>query len=455
MEWSDRDAGGLPHTDSASGSAPVGRYDRLDFQNPVRPLPEYRPVEHPGAAGQGSGRHDAGGRGAERSGAEAPHGHAHSGGALLVSARTRRVVMAILAPAIIATVVGLVLLWPGHVKVAQQENGQQERATGEVTQVVEQACPKVSDGASAGNTGPCGTATVHLTGGVGTGRTVRLELPQGPGSPSVGVGDKVVLLAVTDPGSTGSIAEATQYTIVDQQRSKPLWLLAALTVVVVIGFGRIRGLAAIGGLILSFLVLLFFILPAILNGSPPLLVAVVGSSAIMFAVLYLTHGVSVHTSVAILGTLASLMLTGLLGAGFTTLTQLTGFGDEQSLFLPAAVGGVNMRGLLLAGIIIGALGVLDDVTVTQAEMVAELASHPRSRVDLYRAAIRVGRAHVGSAVNTIVLAYAGASLPLLLLLSIGGQSIGSQVTGQSIAGRSSGAWLARSVWSRPYRSPPA
>ena len=420
MGWSDREAERARYENSPSEPVPSGRYDHLDFQNPGQPLPEYPPVEpheaEPPEAGQ---------RGST-------HGHAHAAGGLPVSARTRRAVIAILAPAVIATLVGLVLLWPGHVKVQDEAGGQQERASAEVTQVLTKACPK--NAASAGITGPCGTASVRITGGVGKGQTVTVELPQGPGSPSVGVGDKVVLLVLAGSPDGGDAGTTTaQYSIVDKQRATSLWLLAGLTAIVVIAFGRLRGLAAIGGLILSFLVLLFFILPAILNGSPPLLVAVVGSAAIMFAVLYLTHGVSVHTSVAILGTLASLVLTGLLGAGFTSLTQLTGLGDEQSIYLTTAAGSVDMRGLLLAGIIIGALGVLDDVTVTQAEMVAELASQPRSRPDLYRAAIRVGRAHVGSAVNTIVLAYAGASLPLLLLLSIGGQSFGSQVTGQSIA----------------------
>lgn len=425
MGWSGRESERSRYEDSPYGPAPSGRYDHLDFENPGQPLPEYRPAEPPEAAHHRAGEHEP----------EEPHGHSHGGGGLPVSARTRRAVVAILTPAIIATLVGLVLLWPGQVKVQDEAGGQQERAAAEVTQVLTKACPKASDAASAGITGPCGTASVHITSGVGKGQTVTVDLPQGPGSPSVGVGDKVVLLVLADSPDGGDAGTTTaKYSIVDKQRATSLWLLAGLTAIVVIAFGRLRGLAAIGGLILSFLVLLFFILPAILDGSPPLLVAVVGSSAIMFAVLYLTHGVSVHTSVAILGTLASLVLTGLLGAGFTALTQLTGLGDEQSIYLTTAAGSVDMRGLLLAGIIIGALGVLDDVTITQAEMVAELARHPRSRFDLYRAAIRVGRAHVGSAVNTIVLAYAGASLPLLLLLSIGGQSFGAQITGQSLAG---------------------
>jgi uncharacterized membrane protein len=165
-----------------------------------------------------------------------------------------------------------------------------------------------------------------------------------------------------------------------------------------------------------------------------LLVAVVGSSAIMFAALYLTHGVNAHTSVAVAGTLASLLLIGLLGAGFTSVLELTGIGTDDSTYLSASRGDLDLRGLLLAGIVIGALGVLDDVTVTQAVTVAEMAAAgQRSRRELYRAAIRVGRAHVGSAVNTIVLAYAGASLPVLLLIAASSEPIGDLLTSEFLA----------------------
>ncbi|MFG1923436.1 YibE/F family protein [Cryptosporangium sp. NPDC048952] len=418
------------------GQAPryaEGTYDRLNFQNPGAPAPEH---DHPTAGrasvpgpGQTEPRPESA-PGPELRPDEHVHSHTHSA-ATPVSARTRKAVIAILVPAVIATIVGLIWLWPGqiHYSSSTGDSGQQQRAAGTVTEVTEQSCPDTEEAEAAGLTGPCGTAAVKLTDGADKGQTVTIELPQGPGAPVVHADDDVVLVVL----SGGQGDDAARYTIVDKQRSGSLWLLVALAAAVVIGFGRLRGLAAIGGLIVSFAVLLLFVLPGVLGGSPPLLVAVVGSSTIMFAVLYLTHGVSVRTSVAILGTLASLVLTGLLGAGFTALTQLTGLGDEQSVYLATVEGGVDMRGLLLAGIIIGSLGVLDDVTITQAEVVSELARTPRSRFDLYRAAIRVGRAHVGSAVNTIVLAYAGASLPLLLLISVSGQSLGSLVTGQSLA----------------------
>jgi uncharacterized membrane protein len=212
-----------------------------------------------------------------------------------------------------------------------------------------------------------------------------------------------------------------------------IWLLA-LAAAVILAFGRWRGLTSLAGLAVSFGLLLLFVIPAILAGSPPLLVAVVGSSAIMFAALYLTHGINVHTSVAVAGTLASLVLTGVLGAAFTSLLHLTGVGSDDTSSLQAFQGNIDLRGLLLAGIVIGALGVLDDVTVTQAVTVAEMtAAGPASRWSLYRAAARVGRAHVASAVNTIVLAYAGASLPLLLLIAASSQPVSELLTSEFLA----------------------
>jgi uncharacterized membrane protein len=122
-----------------------------------------------------------------------------------------------------------------------------------------------------------------------------------------------------------------------------------------------------------------------------------------------------------------------LATGFTAVTALTGFGTDESVYLSVVKGNVDMRGLLLAGIIIGAIGALEEVTVTQAVTVAELSQSSMSRGELYRAASRVGRAHIGSAIHTIILAYAGASLPLLLLLSLGGRDLGELLTSEFIA----------------------
>ncbi len=333
---------------------------------------------------------------------------------------------AILVPTAAVTLIAMIFLWPGGTATAPQP-GNEQRAYGTVLTIAPQPCPP---GPSPVSGGPqtCGTATVRVTDGPGKDSTVEVDLPIGPGSPTLAVGDAVVLDYAVDAQT-----RAGTYAAVDHQRGRQLTFMLALCAAVVVAFGRWRGFTALIGLVVSFATLLIFIIPAILNGEPPLLVAIVGSSAIMFAVLYLTHGVNVHTSVAILGTLLSLVLTGLLAAAFTALTKLTGYGSEESLYLSISQGRVDVRGLLLAGIIIGALGVLDDVTVTQALTVEELAVTQASRLDLYRSASRVGRAHVASAVNTIVLAYAGASLPLLLLIVAGGRPAGDLVTSEFIA----------------------
>ena len=326
----------------------------------------------------------------------------------------------------IATIAGLVLLWPG--KVTPPGNpGNDQRAYGTVTSVNEIPCPAKPAGFGGADLNqPCGEAGVHVTSGTGSGTEIIVDLPQGPGAPTVKAGDAIVL---SYSPAVGTEVPAT-YQIVDHERGRPLIYVLALCAAIIVIFGRLRGFTALIGLGVSFVVLLGFILPGILTGKSPLLVAIVGSAAIMFAVLYLTHGLSTHTSVAILGTLASLVLTGLLGAAFTATLKLTGFGTEESVYLSVLQGTVDMRGLLLAGIIIGALGVLDDMTVTQASTVAELSQNGGSRFEVYRAATRIGRAHVASAVNTIVLAYAGASLPLLLLVVAGGRDVSDLITSE-------------------------
>ncbi|SCF38460.1 Uncharacterized membrane protein [Micromonospora viridifaciens] len=330
--------------------------------------------------------------------------------------RVRRILVAAVVPLFLVTVVAALALWPGG--TSEPTGGADvPRYQGSVTRLVSEACPptpETPEDGPGGPTGPCGTVTVTVEQGPDAGRQVEVPIPTGPGAPRVEVGDQVILVELTDPTDPA----ATGYQIAEHQRGTPLVWLAVLFSVVIVAFGRWRGLAALGGLVASFAILLGFVLPGIGAGQPPLLVAIVGSALIMFVVLYLTHGITAQTSVAVLGTLGSLVLTGLLGALAIAATHLTGFGDEDATTLSMFQRDVDLHGLLLAGIIIGSLGVLDDVTVTQAATVTELAyANPGlSRLQLYRAATRVGRAHIASTVNTIVLAYAGASLPLLLLL---------------------------------------
>jgi uncharacterized membrane protein len=345
--------------------------------------------------------------------------------------RVRKILAATVIPLFAVTVVATAILWPRDTPPAAQADDEVARHNGTVTQVVEETCPPASEVPSAVPQGPCGTVTVKVDDGPDKGKDVTAPIPAGPGAPEVGVGDDVVLVVLSDPDDP----TVSTYNIADHQRGQPLAWLVVLFAAAIVGFGRWRGLAALGGLAASFAILLIFVLPAIRAGESPLLVAVVGAALIMFVVLYLTHGINAQTSVAVLGTLASLVLTGVLGAVATAVTHLTGYGDENATTLSFVQSGVDLHGLLLAGIIIGSLGVLDDVTVTQAATVTELARANPSlgRLELYRAATRVGRAHIASTVNTIVLAYAGASLPVLLLIVAAGRAVTDTLTSEFLA----------------------
>jgi uncharacterized membrane protein len=357
------------------------------------------------------------------------HGHGHGHSPVPAASRhTRRIVAAVLVPAGLATLVAMIVLWPARPHQAP-DNAAGIRALGTVASIAAQQCSPPGPGAPTTPGQQCGTAGVRVTGGPGAGRQITVELPQGPGAPQVRVGDKVVLLYQPAAGQAPA-----SYAIQDEQRGSPMVWMLVLAGVVIVTFGRWQGLASLVSLAAGFAVLLLFIIPAILRGSPPLLVAVVGSAAIMFAALYLTYGVTTHTSVAVAGTLASLVLTGVLGALFTSALRMTGVASDEDSYLAATHGALDMRGLLLAGIVIGALGVLQDTTITQAVAVAEIAAGGRmSRRELYRAASRVGRAHVASAVSTIVLAYAGGALPLLLLVAAGTQPVTQLVTSEFLA----------------------
>jgi uncharacterized membrane protein len=349
-------------------------------------------------------------------------------GTLPSSPQVRRALIGLMVPLVLATLLAAGLLWPDRPDPPEADGATYRDGT--VTEVREQVCSPEQQAAGFRR---CGEVTLEVESGPDRGGRVTAPLPDGPGAPSVRAGDQVVLAVVTDPADRTS----RQYGIVDHRRGVPLLLLGGLFAVVIVAFGRRRGLASLAGLAACFGLLLVFVLPGIISGHPPLLVAVVGAALVMFLIMYLVHGVSVRTSVAVLGTLGALVVTGALGYLAAVATNLTGVAGDDELTLFVAIPDLDLRGVLLAGIIIGSLGVLDDVTVSQAATVGELAraDPTMSRWRLYRAANRVGRAHVASVVNTLVLAYAGASLPLLLLIVLNttGQEAGAVLTAQPIA----------------------
>jgi len=352
------------------------------------------------------------------------HGHAHGHRPAPPADRVVRTwIAALLVPCALATAVGLVLLYPFGEPAAADDVGA-VRVDGHVTSATETFC-----GDDPGAEG-CLALTVAIGDGPLAGQSVVTEVSVVRGDAPFGAGDDVVLSVpedeLTDPGA---------YAVVDFQRDHSLLVLAMLFAAAVVALGGRRGLAALAALALTATTLIAFVLPAILAGRDPLAVAVVGCCAIMFGALYLTHGFSARTSTAVLGTLVSLVLIGLLGTAFAHLARLTG-ADEDTANLAAALGtGVDGRGLVLAGLMIGALGALDDVTVTQTSAVWELRqADPGLRsAALFRSAMRIGRDHVASAVNTLVLAYAGTTLPLLLVFSANQRGLGDVLTTQVVA----------------------
>ena len=246
---------------------------------------------------------------------------------------------------------------------------------------------------------------------------------------TIDAGDAILVLV--DELADGS----TIVTFYDFQRGTPMLLLLLVFVVAILVLGRWRGLGALAGLAASLVVIVGFALPALLEGANPVAVALVAAGVIAFLALFLAHGANLGTVTALLSTLVSLAITGLLAWIFVWTSEFTGLTDESVGYLDALGTPIDPRGLLLAGIVIGALGVLDDVTVTQVSAVWELdrAAPGSSFAELYRRGVRIGRDHISSTVNTLFLAYAGAALPLLLLFREAGQSIGSVATREIVA----------------------
>ncbi|WP_405471736.1 YibE/F family protein [Streptomyces canus] len=391
--------------------------------------------------GHGEGQRDGSG-----SGSGGGHGHSHSHGpATPVSKHLRKVIAAILIPFGVAVVVGLAVLWPGGAPAHQRTGVGFDRQTQQATvsKVVSISCKSVNasgetptgdtstaEGSSAEQqaNGTCKKATIRVDTGNDKGRTFT-EIVQPDQSRQLHEGQKVVV--AYEPSAPRDL----QYSVADVNRRLPMGLLAGIFALAVVIVGRLRGVMALVALTVSFLLLNFFVLPAILQGSNPLLVAVVGSSAIMLIALYMCHGLSARTSVAVLGTLISLILIGILGSQFIGWAALTGNTDDNTGLIHGLYPSIDMSGLLLAGVIIGSLGVLDDVTVTQTSAVWELheANPTMGWRGLYRAGIRIGRDHIASVVNTLVLAYAGAALPLLLLFSIAQSSVGTVANSELVA----------------------
>ena len=369
------------------------------------------------------------------------HSHSQPTGPAPLGPVAAKIVVGLLVVMGVAVIVGMAVLWPSHQSVDVPlpfQNAQGGAVTTESGHVLSSAaapCGSPSAGdvltaapvqAPPGN-GQCVQTLVHIDSGPNQGANTLLEFSGGPGQPSLAVADDVRVSRQLDQNGT------TTYAFFDFERSWPLAILAAVFAVVVVVVARWRGLRALVGIVVAFGVLMAFLLPALRDGAPAVPVSLVASGAILYAVIYLAHGVSLRTSAALLGTLSALLLAGGLSWAAIELVHLTGLSEDQNNEVAAYLGNVSITGLLLAGFIIGSLGVLNDVTVTQASAAFELAEHGATRGAIFVGAMRVGRDHIASTVYTLVLAYAGSALPLLLLFSVANRSLGDVLTSESVA----------------------
>lgn len=274
---------------------------------------------------------------------------------------------------------------------------------------------------------------VRVTDGERAGEEFTVEYGRLRGRPieaDLAVGDAILL--TLSPGPEGSM----RATFTDFIRTPGLLLLAATFVVFIVIVSRGKGIRGLLGMVFSFAVIIWFILPQILAGRNPVFVSIVGSLLLMATTLYLVYGWGWKSHTAVLGTFIALIITGLLATFFVDLTHLTGTGSEESLFLQQYLGRpINLQGLLLGAMIIGALGVLDDLTISQVSAVFELkrANPGLTAGSLYRRGMVVGQDHVAATINTLVLAYVGASLPLLLLFSLFAEPISLAVNHSFVA----------------------
>ncbi|MEK7546527.1 MAG: YibE/F family protein [Patescibacteria group bacterium] len=208
------------------------------------------------------------------------------------------------------------------------------------------------------------------------------------------------------------------YQALERDRLPVLLGLVAVFTLAILALGGKQGVRSILSLAGSFFVILYVLLPGILKGAPPVLMSVLVAGIVLVLALYSTHGWRRTTHAAFLGTISTVMMTGILATLAVRVAELTGFSSDEAVYLNTQLGGtLDARGLLLGGIIIGILGILDDIAITQASVVAELKSvgNRLSNGEIYARALRVGKEHVGALVNTLALAYTGSALPLLLL----------------------------------------
>lgn len=358
----------------------------------------------------------------------AGHGHSHGGSHSpdAPSDRRARVILLVFLGLVAAvTLVGLAALWPAEEDLPDDVPFAAEGVVNVDAEIVSvgDPCPVIvvgpgmpDDAADQEFPENCNTITARLLDGPDADTEVVVQTETSTTRSSLGAGDDIVLMRFPDQaGQTEPI-----YAFSHVHREFPLAAMTLLFVVVVAIVARLRGILALVGLGIAALIVWKFMIPGLLAGESGVAVAVVGSVLIMYVVLYLAHGPSVRTSTALAGTLLALAITALLGAWAVSASRLSGMSDEGGEFLQLYADGLDFQALLTAGIIIAGLGVLNDVTITQASAVFELraAAPSMTRRELFGRGMRIGRDHIASTIYTIVFVYAGTALGLLLLLSL-------------------------------------
>jgi len=355
----------------------------------------------------------------------------------LLGTRAGRAVAGALAALALLTVVGMAVLWPDHRPMLPDGTGVISRGivAAQVTAVTAMTCPV--------ETRPgCVRVDLRLLGGPQKGKASSLVLPGDEAAPRLSPGDRIrVAPAEQDYGGAPlepTAIDPTQapYGFVDFERRTPLLWLALSFFAFVAILGRRVGVLSLLGVIVGLILVTVFVIPAILAGESPFAVALVGSFAAMFATIVLVYGIGAKSLAALLGTAASLLLIAILASVFTAAAHITGRVSEDATLLQSlGQGRISLGGLVLAGILIAALGVLNDVTISQASTVLALRrADPLQRfAELYRAGAEVGRDHLGATVNTLVFAYAGASLPLLLIFSSQGIGFSDAINREVVA----------------------
>ena len=260
-------------------------------------------------------------------------------------------------------------------------------------------------------------ATVRLASGEEILADMGMDLPSDFGGmplPEFKIGEQVEIYYSPSPSGE------RQYVVSDWVRRPALVWLLALFLIVSVVVARWKGLRAFVATAASLGIVVWFIVPRILDGWNPMLVSLLGVGGILILAIYFVHGLNWSTTAALIGTFVAVIATMLLGVWFTEFAHLTGFGSDEAMMINAGSSQINLKGLLLAGLLIGALGALTDITIVQASVIRELAHvNPNfTLLELYTRGMNVGTDHVGSLVNTLVLAYTGAALPLFLLMSL-------------------------------------